>query len=197
MKKMAWIMAGVLALSLCFAGCDKQDDTTAQTGAQTGAKTGETTSVVQTTEAPAAKLTGTTDSWGVYAEVFVPDGMKLTGGSQLDKEDPNGMWIQKSDNAMNYYLFGISTEEQCQKDVAATKEYNKDAEKVTELQDVSIKIGAYEWTGVSYMYETYTGPSPVVQMYAVIGDKAVNVRMAGFAYDSDMTKAILESIKLN
>lgn len=193
MKKMAWIMAGIIAVSLCFAGCDKKDDSSGEAGGATG----EAANAVQTTEAPAAKLTGTTESWGVYAEVFVPEGMKLTGGSQLDKEDPNGMWIQKSDNAMNYYLFGISTEEQCQKDVAATKEYNKDNEKVSEMKDVSIQAGAYTWTGVSYMYETYSGPSPVVQMYAVIEDKAVNVRIAGFAYDSDITKAILESIKLN
>lgn len=189
MKKMAWILTGILAISLCFAACDKKDDSAGTTGGAANA--------VQTTETPAAKLSGTTDSWGVYAEVFVPDGMKLTGGSQLDKEDPNSMWVQKSDNAMNYYLFGISTEEQCQKDVAATKEYNKDSDKVSELKDVSIQTGAYTWTGVSYMYESYSGPSPVVQMYAVIGDKAVNVRIAGFAYDSDMTKAILESVKLN
>ena len=189
MKKFAWILAAVLALSLCLAGCDKKDDVTENPGSAGNA--------AQTTEAPAAKLTGTTESWGAYAEVFVPDGMKLTGGSQIDKEDQNSMWVQKSDNALNYFLFAISTEEQCQKDVAATKEYNKDSESVSEMQDVSIKIGAYEWAGVSYLYETYSGPSPVVQMYAVIGDRAVNVRMAGFAYDSDVTKAILESLKLN
>jgi hypothetical protein len=189
MKKIAWILAAILALSLCLMGCDKKDDVTENPGSAGNA--------VQTTEAPAAKLTGTTESWGAYAEVFVPDGMKLTGGSQIDKEDQNSMWVQKSDNALNYFLFVISTEEQCQKDVAATKEYNKDSDKVTEMKDVSVQTGAYTWTGVSYLYETYSGPSPVVQMYAVIGDKAVNVRMAGFAYDSDVTKAILESLKLN
>ncbi len=189
MKKMAWFLAGILAVSLCFAGCDKKEGSSGETSGAANA--------VQTTEAPAAKLTGTTESWGVYAEVFVPDEMKLTGGSQTNKEDQNSLWVQKSDNAMNYYLFVISTEEQCQKDVAATKEYNKDNEKVSEMKDVSIQAGAYTWTGVSYLYESYSGPSPVVQMYAVIGDKAVNVRIAGFAYDSDVTKTILESIKLN
>ena len=65
------------------------------------------------------------------------------------------------------------------------------------MKDVSIKIGEYEWVGVTYLYQTYSGLSDVVQMYAVIGEKAVNVRMAGFSYDSEITKAILGSIKLN
>ncbi len=189
MKKTAWIVAGILALCLCLNGCEKKDDVSENPG---GAG-----SLVQTTEAPTAKLTGTTGSWGVYAEVFVPDGMKLIGGSNIDKEDQNSMWIQQSDNALYYYLFAISTEEQCQKDVAATKEYNQGLEKVSEMKDVSIKIGEYEWVGVTYLYQTYSGPSDVVQMYAVIGEKAVNVRMAGFSYDSEITKAILGSIKLN
>ena len=189
MRKTAWILAGILALSLSLNGCDKKDDVSDN---PSGAG-----SIVQTTEAPAAKLTGTTGSWGVYAEVFVPDGMKLTGGSNIDKEDQNSMWIQKNDNALNYYLFTISTEEQCKKDVATTKEYNQGLENVSEMKDVSIKIGEYEWVGVTYLYQTYSGPSDVVQMYAVIGEKAVNVRMGGFSYDSEITKAILESIKLN
>ncbi len=189
MRKLAWITALVLMLSICMVGCGKKDDSSNDAGS--------TGNAGQTTEAPTAKPTGTTESWGVYSEVFVPDGMKLTGGSQIDKEDQNSMWVLKNDNAMNYFLFVISTEEQCQKDIASTKEYNKDSDKVSEMKDVSVQTGAYTWTGVSYLYETYSGPSPVVQMYTVIGDKAVNVRMAGFAYDSDITKAIMESIKLN
>jgi hypothetical protein len=36
----------------------------------------------------------------------------------------------------------------------------------------------------------------MVQMYAKIGDKVITVRIGGFAYDADTTKAILSSIKL-
>lgn len=185
MKRRAKILAVVLMLSICLIGCGKKDEADSSSGAG------------QTTQASASKLNGTTESWGVYSEVFVPDGMTLTASSTTDKEDQNYVRLIKNENMLDYIYFNISTEEQCQKDVAATKNYNKDSDKVSEMKEVSVKAGSYEWTGISYMYETYGGTSPVVHMYAVIGDKAVNVRMAGFSYDSEIAKAILESIKLN
>ena len=179
MKKKTAILIGALGMVLCFAGCGDSKD-----ASDTSAPVASTSATEVRTEAPK----GTTGTWGNYVEVLIPDGMKLTGGSQIDKDDPDSFWIQKTDNAIDYYLFGVSTEEQSKKDVASTKEFNKDRNP----QDITLKTGDYDWTGVTYKYSD----KDVVQMYAKIGDKVINVRIGGFAYDSDTTKAILASIKL-
>jgi len=177
MKKKTAIVIGALGMALCFAGCGDSKDTST------------TAAPAAVTEAATEAPKGTTGTWGIYAEFFIPEGMKLTGGSQIDKEDQNAFWIQKEDNAMNYYLFGVSTEEQSKKDVESTKEYNKDSNP----QDITLKAGSIDWTGVTYKYG---GTTDMVQMYAKIGDKVITVRIGGFAYDADTTKAILSSIKL-
>jgi hypothetical protein len=99
MKKKTAIVIGALGMALCFAGCGDSKDTST------------TAAPAAVTEAATEAPKGTTGTWGIYAEFFIPEGMKLTGGSQIDKEDQNAFWIQKEDNAMNYYLFGVSTEE--------------------------------------------------------------------------------------
>ncbi|MBR1893811.1 MAG: hypothetical protein IJ823_00985, partial [Bacteroidales bacterium] len=80
----------------------------------------------------------------------------------------------------NYQLHGLwilSTEEQSQKDIAATiganGKYNP--------EEVTFKTGDYEWKGVGF---NALG-SDVAQMFAMIGDNVINLRMAGFAYNSD------------
>lgn len=176
MKKKSMLLICALGMSLGFAGCgDSKSDNTGS-------------ALAVTTEAQTEAPKGTTGNWGNYEEIFIPDGMKLTGGSQIDKEDPNSVWVQP-ENSMNYFLFGVSTEEQCQKDVESTKTFNKDSNP----QDVTVKTGDYDWKGVAYKYN---GTSDVAQLYAKIGDKVVMVRIGGYAYDSDTSKAILGSIKL-
>ena len=172
-----------LGMTLLLTGCgDKKDETSGTTD--------DTPAVSETTEVETPD--GTTESWGVYETIFIPDGMKLIGGSQLDKEDKNAFWIQENDNALNYYLFEVSSEEQSKKDVEATKTYNKDYNP----EDVTIKTGDYEWIGVAYKYDGYSGPMDVSQLYATIGNTVINVRIGGFAYDSDKSKAILASLKV-
>lgn len=170
MKKLAVALICVFVMIFCLGGC------------------GGSGTAAQGTEAK-IEMPGTTESWGIYEEIFVPDGMKLTGGSLTDPEDQSSVWIQNGDNAMEYYLFVVSTEEQSKKDVAATKEYNKDSDP----QDVTLTTGDYAWTGVAYKYG---GETDVAQLYASIGGTVINVRMGGYAYDADSTKAILGSIKL-
>lgn len=181
MKKKSLIVMCALGMTLGFAGCgdSKSDNTGGAPAAATEVQT------EAQTEAPK----GTTGNWGTYAEIFIPDGMKLTGGSQIDKEDPNSLWVQKAEASMDYYTFGITTEEQAQKDVESTKNFNQESNP----QDVTLKTGDYEWKGVAYKYG---GTTDVAQLYAKIGDKVVMVRIGGFAYDSDSSKAILGSIKL-
>ena len=179
MKVRSLLLLCIIA-ALCLAGCEKDgaDDS--------GSDTPKATATPTITEAPK----GTVESWGIYKEIFIPEGMKLTPGSQLDKEDPNGVWVQQTSNLLNYYLFIVSTEEQCVKDVEATKEYNKESNP----EDVTLMTGDIAWKGVTYKYQ---GTTDVAQMYAVIGDKVINVRFGGFAYDSDITKSILGSLKLD
>ena len=173
-----------LGMALFITGCgDKKDGTT---GASSDTQAVSTTTAEETVK-------GATESWGVYETIFIPDGMKLIGGSQLDKEDKKAFWIQENDNALNYYLFEVSSEEQSKKDVEATKTYNKDYNP----EDVTIKTGDYEWIGVAYKYDGYSGPMDVSQLYATIGNTVINVRIGGFAYDSDKSKAILASLKVN
>ena len=172
-----------LGMALFITGCgDKKDGTT---GASSDTQAVSTTTAEETVK-------GATESWGVYEEILVPEGMKLTGGTTIDKEDKNAVWVQKSNDAMSYFLFEVSNEEQCKKDVEATKEYNKDSNP----KDVTIKTGDYEWTGVAYKYDGYSGPMDISQMYAKVGNTVINVRIGGFAYDSDLSKSILASLKV-
>ena len=172
-----------LGMALFITGCgDKKDGTT---GASSDTQAVSTTTAEETVK-------GATESWGVYEEILVPEGMKLTGGTTIDKEDKNAVWVQKSNDAMSYFLFEVSNEEQCKKDVQATKEYNKDSNP----KDVTIKTGDYEWTGVAYKYDGYSGPMDISQMYAKVGNTVINVRIGGFAYDSDLSKSILASLKV-
>lgn len=131
---------------------------------------------------------GKTESWGIYEEVFVPEGMKLTTGDTIDSQNENAVWVSKTDNAMNYLYFVLSTEEQSKKDIAATIEVNGKYNP----EEVAIKVGNLVWKGIGY---NYLG-TDVAQMYAKIGDKVINVRMAGFAYNSDYSAAVLSSIKV-
>ena len=202
-KKIAMLMC-LLVLVLSLAACgDKKDDAGKDDSSSKNEKTTETNTAnddkkdnatdeqkdVEEDEPKDAEIKGTTGSWGIYTEILVPDGMKLTQGSQIDKEDENYVWVQKTDNLMTYFLFNASTEEQCQKDVEATKKANSSSDP----KEVTVKTGDYEWKGVTYKYG---GTTDVSQMYAVIGEKAINVRFAGFAYDDATTVAILGSLKI-
>ena len=165
-----------------LAACGGKDEGSA--GSDSAGKNTDTSTPEPETE----KIKGTTGSWGIYSEILVPDGMNLTTGTTTNAEDENAVWVKKADNAMNYFYFVLSTEEQSQKDIAATLQVN---DKYTP-EEVSVKTGDIEWKGVGY---SYLG-SDVAQMYATIGDKVINVRMTGFAYNSDYAKAILGAIKV-
>ncbi len=201
MKKRIRVLMCLLVLVLSLTACgDKKedaakDDTSSKNDKTTEKSEDKIPEKEEPTEAPKedepkdAEIKGTTGSWGIYTEILVPDGMKLTPGSQIDKEDENYVWVQKTDNPLTYYFFNASTEEQCKKDVEATLTYNKDYDP----KKVTLKTGDYEWKGVTYKYG---GTTDVSQMYTVIGEKAINVRFAGFAYDDAVTTAILGSLRI-
>ena len=184
MKKKVALLMCILVMVCSLAACGGNDGDSAGSGSS--GKNNDTSTT--TSEPEEAKIKGTTESWGIYSEILVPEGMSLTTGTTTNAEDENAVWVKKADNAMNYFYFILSTEEQSRKDVAATIEKNQ----TYNPEEVTLKAGDLEWKGVGY---NYLG-SDVAQMYAVIGDKVINVRMAGFAYNSDYAKAILGSLKL-
>ena len=185
MKKKVALLMCILVMVCSLAACGGKDENSV--GSDSTGKNNDTTSTT-TPEPEEEKIKGTTGSWGIYSEIFVPEGMHIRTGNTTDENDENAVWVNKDDNAMNYFYFVLSTEEQSQKDVAATLQVN---DKFTP-EEVSVKTGDIEWKGVGY---SYLG-SDVAQMYATIGDKVINVRMTGFAYNSDYAKAILGSIKV-
>ena len=169
-------VAAIMALTACGGG-KKPDETKAPV---TAAET--------TTAAAPETPKGAIESWGIYEEIFIPEGMKLAAGGITNAEDENAVRVLKTDNPLNYFYFILSTEEQSQKDIAATIEANGKYNP----EEVTFKTGDFEWKGVGF---NALG-SDVAQMYAAIGDKVINVRMAGFAYNSDDAAAILGSIKV-
>ena len=185
MKKKAALLMCILVMVCSLAACGGSDGDSAGSGSS--GKNNDTTSTT-TPEPEEEKIKGTTESWGIYSEIFVPEGMHIRTGNTTDANDENAVWVNKDDNAMNYFYFVLSTEEQSQKDIAATLQVN---DKYTP-EEVSVKTGDIEWKGVGY---SYLG-SDVAQMYATISDKVINVRMTGFAYNSDYAKAILGAIKV-
>ena len=93
------LLTGVLviamAVSLVACGDAKPDETTE---AVTSTETTEETKADATEEATEATdvesldfemPNGTTESWGIYEEVFVPEDMKLTTGDTIDSENEN------------------------------------------------------------------------------------------------------------
>ena len=184
MKKKAAMLMCILVMVCSLAACSGKDGDS--TGSDSSGKNNDTSST--TPEPEAEKIKGTTESWGIYSEIFVPEGMHIKTGNTTDANDENAVWVNKDDNAMNYFYFVLSTEEQSQKDIATTLEVNAKYNP----EEVTIKTGDYEWKGLAYNYLS----TDVAQMYATIGDKVINVRMTGFAYNSDYATAVLGAIKV-
>ena len=186
MKIKATVIICVLLLISCLTSCGNKTGDSA--GSDRTVLNNDNSSTKEAPESEAVKIKGTTGSWGIYSKILVPDGMSLTTGTKTNARDKNAVWVKKTDNGANFFYFILSTKARSQKDIASTIEINANHNP----KEATLKTGTYEWTGVSYKYQG----SEVAQMYAVIDDKVINVRMAGFAYDSDVATSILGSIKL-
>ncbi len=174
MKKFMKITAIVMALALlvcAFASCGGQgsgDASSADGGA-----------------AAADAVKGETQTWGNIT-VLVPEDMTLKGGNVLDEKNPDVVNISKKDNAMNYFLITINDDEEGVKSgIDSTREVNDGA------KDVTVDAGA-SWKGVTYEYSGMD----VFQIYADFDGRFAVVQSYGFAADSDVSKAILSSLKV-
>ena len=170
MKKFTKITAVVMALLLClaaFASCGGGDNGTSSGGGDNGA------------------VAGKTETWGNIT-VLVPEGMTLKGGNALDEKNPDVVNISKDDNAMNYFLITINDDEDSAKmGIDSTKEVNEGS------KDVSLEAGV-KWTGVSYEFSG----SPAFQVYGEFDGRFAVVQSFGFGADEDVTKSVLESLKV-
>ena len=177
-RKLA-VLALAMGMTFSFAACgDKKDGDTGSAG-----------DASVSTEAKPEAAQGTTSSYGSFSEIFIPAGLKLVEGSQIDKEDQDSFSLQdEGGDYKKYYMFSVMDEEAAKSGVESTKQINKDSNP----QDVSFTVGDVTWTGVTYKYG---GDLDVTQAYGKIGDKCVNAMFSGFAYDSDTTKAVLGGLK--
>lgn len=186
MIKKATMLMCILVMVCCLAACGGKDGDSKESDS-TGKKN-DTSSENPTAEPETEKIKGSTGSWGIYSEIFVPEGMHIKTGNTTEADDENAVWVNKDDNTLNYFYFILSSAEQIQKDIDATKTANAKYNP----EEVTVKAGDYEWKGLAY---SYLG-TDVAQMYTTIGDKVINVRMTGFAYNADITTAVLGSLKL-
>ena len=167
-------LSALLLLSLPSCG-SKEEETTAEVVKET-----------ETTEAGTSSVSGKKESYGNFKSVFIPDGMKLTGGSLGGKDDPSTVWIQFKDNDARYYRLSIEDEETCKNSVTQTKDVNPGA------KEVSITAGGTKWTGAAYRYNDMMD---CFQIYGKVGDKFILVSGGWYSYDDEKTSAILESLE--
>ena len=173
-RKSAFVaISALLLLSLPACG-SKEEETTAEVVKET-----------VTTEKATSSVPGTKESYGNFKTVFVPEGMKLVGGSLGGKDDPSTVWIQLKDNEARYYRLSIEDEETCKNSANQTKEVNQGAKEVT------INAGGTKWTGAAYRYNDMMD---CFQIYGKVGDKFVLVSAGWYSYDDEKTTAILESL---
>ena len=118
--------------------------------------------------------------------MLVPADMTLKGGSLVDEDDPNTVWLQVTGNEMHYLQINVVDPESVQLSLDTTREFNEGA------KDVTITAGA-EWSGVAYVY---SGSVDCFQMAGTVDGKTVLVGGAWFAYDADVTQAVLSSLKI-
>ena len=186
MRKRIITLALAAAMSLSLAACgDKKEenDTKATTQAATQAASESTTEAATeaTTEAPAAVEAKTVGEWSVE----VPGGWELKIGDFLDENDTRYFAVKKSD----FYYFDFKSDGED----SIKKNYDHNKKTYTnEQQDVQATIGSGEWTGFQYS-DGFGGYG--FEAYTTIDNTMIRVSSAGFAFDSEETKAVLGSLK--
>lgn len=133
----------------------------------------------------AKEVKGETKTWGRYT-ILVPEKMELSGGNVLDPEDPTVVTVRDTDSVLHYVMCTIFPEESCKSSVEGTKESNSG-------ENVTIDINGVTWTGTKYTWSGSDGFS----MYAQIDGEWVLASGFYHAYDSEITRAILGSIKVS
>ena len=132
------------------------------------------------------KITGKTETWGVFT-VLVPDGWTLRKGDALDDNDQTVCSVKKSD----FSYFDLKSEKD---DVMKQKyDYNKKTYTQDQKDLPATKVGDIEWNGFEYGGDLNKG----FELYATVNGKNIRVSSCGLKFDSPEAKAVLTSIKLS
>ena len=137
------------------------------------------------TEKAADEVKGTEGTWGNIT-LLVPEGMVMTGGNLINEDDPDTVNLKKSDDEMTYIIVRIFDEESAKSSIDMTREINDNCE------DLTFEGAGTTWSGVQYDSFGYD----IFVVYGELGEKGVMITSCGFKSDSDIIKAVVDSIKL-
>ena len=189
MKKLLSLLL-VLMLLLALCACGGQAETQEAEPAETAEPAGTAESEEPAEEPSGAEsdaeglsvpeVAGDEEAWGNIS-VLVPEGMVLNGGSLIDKEDPNTLWVQAPGSMTPYFLISLYSEENAAGSIQTTKEMNG------ALDLDPFTLNGTEWTGVDY-------DSSGLPCFQVMGGGFL-VSSAGYAADDPVTLAVLASLK--
>ena len=141
---------------------------------------------VNETTAPVTEPAVQTQTWGNIT-LAVPEGYELHGGSMLDEKDPNGLFLQMTGQATNYFSINVvDNDDIAENSIETTRDVNS-------ADDASVTVGSTEWKGVAYN----SSGVDCFHMYGKVGGKTVLVMCAGNSYQSDVAKGVLESITIS
>lgn len=178
-------LAMLMALSVAACGEEKSSGSDTKDKASQSDSDDKGSDTAESSQEEENDVAGEKQTWGNIT-VLVPEDMTLTGGNALDENNPDVLNIAKKDNALNYFLITIvDTEEDASSGLETTRSINEGC------KDVSFDAGS-QWTGVTYEYSG----TPVYQIYGAVGSRFAVVQSYGFDPESDISKAILNSIEV-
>ena len=183
LKTLALFSAVILSLSMTACG---EDETSASSTEKSSSVSDTEISEYEYSSAEIDASVGQTMTWGNYS-FFVPDGMTLKGGDTFDENDPRYFSIQKS--SLSTYDFKTEDSEE---NMMNTYNYNKKTYTNGQF-DVEAEYGGIKWTG--FQYDGFGTPG--FEAYTTIDGVYLRVSCTFHAFDNDIAKAILGSIKIN
>ena len=182
MKKLT-ALALALSMALAMTACGS-DSSSSGSAENPDADTSAAGYGYSSNEIDASK--GQTMTWGSFS-FFVPDGMTFKGGDTFDENDTRYFSIKKS--SLSSYDFKT---EESEESMMTAYNYNKSTYTNGQF-DVSAEYGGIKWTGFQYD----SSITPCFEAYAAIDGVYLRVSCTCHAFDDDIAKAILGSIKIN
>ena len=182
LKILALLLTAVMSLSVTACGGDPSSDSKAESSSS---ESSEDTFDYEYSSSEIDASVGQTMTWGSYS-FFVPDGMTLKDGDTFDENDPRYFSIQKS--SLSSYDFKTEDSEE---NMMNTYNYNKKTYTNGQF-DVEDTYGGIKWTG--FQYDGFGTPG--FEAYTTIDGVYLRVSCTCHAFDSDIAKAILGSIKI-
>ena len=183
------------AIGLSITGCGSSSTST--TGSTTNTSDTSISTEITTTDNTTSGTTeepntdslpvkGATTKWGQFT-FSVPASVTFKGGDVFDENDTRVCSLKVSD--FKYFEFKTESE-----DIMKQKyEYNKSTY-TTEQSDISETINGINWTGFQYS-DGWGGYG--FELYTTVNNTCVRVSSAGYKFDDDLTKSILENFSVS